>query len=106
MYGCEVFHRRKAWVLSFLWQLANALVDARCCRLGHTQLLPLADMEKGVDTGHKVVGRSAGARVPEQLGGKGRVAVWVLLSSVAIGEVAHWVPPCPILVDGCRDLTN
>lgn len=85
MYEREVFHRRKAWVLSFLWQLADALVDARCCRLGHTQLLPSADMEKGVDTGHKVVGRSAGARVPEQLGGKGRVAVWVLLSPVLCG---------------------
>lgn len=107
--ACEVFQRRKVWVLSFLWQLADALGDARCCRLGHTQLLPSADMEKGsgyMGQGGRQVSRGQSAR---QAGRK--VAGWLwgyscLLSSVASGGVAHWVPPCPLLVDGCRDLTN
>lgn len=85
------------------------LVDARCCRLGHTQVLPSADMEKGsgyMGQGGRQVSRGQSARPAWR-----KVAGWLwgyscLLSSVASGGVAHWVPPCPLLVDGCKDLTN
>lgn len=96
---------RKALVLSFLWQSADARVDARCCKLGHVQLLLSAVMEKGSGYMGQVSGgqsdRAAGKKV---LGGCGGAPVsyfpWVS------GGVTYWVPHCSTLADGCRDLTN
>lgn len=83
---------RKALVLSFLWQSADARVDARRCKLGHIQL----SWKRAVGTW----GRSAGARVTEQLGRRCWVAVGVLLSPTLHGSrvelptgshtVPHW----------------
>lgn len=71
---------RKALVLSFLWQSADARVDARCCKLGHVQLLLSAVMEKGSGYMGQVSGgqsdRAAGKKV---LGGCGGVLVAALL---------------------------
>lgn len=58
---------RKALVLSFLWQSADARVDARCCKLGHVQLLLSAVMEKG--SGY--MGQVSGGQSDRAAGKKG-----------------------------------
>lgn len=85
------FQRRRTLVLSFLWQSADAfLVDARCCKLGHTQSLLSAVMEKGSGyMGRGTWGRSAGTRATEQLGRRCWVAVGVLLSPTLHGSQAE-----------------
>lgn len=84
--GCELFFPEEegSGSFSFLWQVADALVSARCCRLGHTQLLPSTVMEKG--SGY--VGQ-CGRQV---IGGKSWEETGWWLWHV---PVASWVPPAP-----------
>lgn len=80
-------------------------MDARCCKLGHVQLLLSAVMEKGSGYMGQVRGgqsdRAAGKKV---LGGCGGAPV--SYSPWVSGGVTYWVPHCSTLADGCRDLTN
>lgn len=93
-------------VLSFLWQFADALLGASCCRQGHTQLLPSVVMEKGkryMGQGGSQVSGGQSARAPEHLGRNWLGdcgGVPVSYPPWNSGGVACWVSPCPTLVDG------